>query len=104
MQYTTFLTHELNQQWRAVVPGLPNCVVEAPTRADVIQKIQNRINEIVRQTEVLRIDGPTVQLNSNPAQNSLPPWEWFGAFQDDPTWPQLFDQIEEERNAVIIEA
>ena len=22
------------------------------------------------------------------------PWQWFGAFQDDPTWGPLFDEIE----------
>jgi len=30
------------------------------------------------------------------------PWEWVGAFKNDPTWHQVFDGIEKERNANII--
>ena len=27
------------------------------------------------------------------------PWEWFGAFKNDPTWETLFEEIEQRREA-----
>ena len=26
------------------------------------------------------------------------PWQWFGAFSDDPTWGPLFDEFERQRH------
>lgn len=26
------------------------------------------------------------------------PWEWFGAFKNNPTWGKLFDELEQQRD------
>lgn len=30
------------------------------------------------------------------------PWKWFGAFKDDPTWDQLLEDIERERDMHLV--
>jgi len=30
------------------------------------------------------------------------PWDWVGFFDDDLSWPSLFDEIEEERDQNLI--
>lgn len=30
------------------------------------------------------------------------PWEWFGCFQDDPDWAELFGEIERRRDAHLV--
>jgi predicted RNase H-like HicB family nuclease len=90
MNYTTLLTQKNGTSWRAVVPGLPECVAEAPTREEVLAKIQECIIEVVSHSEVIIL------------QASQTPWAWFGAFADDPMWGQIFDEIERERNMHLI--
>jgi hypothetical protein len=75
-------------------------VVEAPTRTEALEKIQQRIAEIASQTEVLHVDVPAALKtpSDQPPPTPQTPWQWFGVFQDDPTWGPLFDEIEQERN------
>ena len=65
MEYTALLTHQPGSPWRAVVPALPDCVAEAPTRAEVLAKIQARIEETISHTEMLQIEVPTRSKNAN---------------------------------------
>lgn len=102
MEYTTLLTHQPDSLWRAVVPGLPDCVAEAPSRAEVLVKIQKRIAETVSYTEVLQIEVPASPKNTNGTSNGKPvamPWQWFGTFQEDAQWKELFEDIEQQRDA-----
>ena len=104
MEYTVILTRpSFSPLWHAVAPGLPDCAVEAPTRAEAIQEIQQLIMAVVSYSEVLRLEVPT----SKTADGLLPgkdetPWQWFGAFENDPTWGPLFDEIEQQRDAHLI--
>ncbi len=104
MEYTVFLTQQPNTPWRAVVHELPDCVVEAPTRAEALEKIQQRILAIVSHTEVLRLQIPaTPAIAGRQGQAASPtPWHWFGAFQTDPVLGSLFDEIERQRDAQIL--
>ncbi|HRJ40724.1 MAG TPA: hypothetical protein PL105_02535 [Caldilineaceae bacterium] len=65
MEYTTLLTHQPGSPWRAVVPGLPDCVAEAPTRAEVLTRIRARIAEQASYTEVLQIEFSVSLQNAN---------------------------------------
>ncbi len=106
MEYTIFLTGQSGALWRATVPWLPECVVEAPTRAEALEKIQQRIRAVVNQVEVLRVelsDVPKTTYKPLPTVSQTP-WQWFGVFQDDPTWGLLFDDIERQRDEHLTEA
>ena len=58
MQYTVFVMQKPDTAWQAIVPALPNCVVEAPTQGEALNQIQQRITEIANHSEVLRVQGP----------------------------------------------
>lgn len=102
MQYTVFLTGQSNKRWRASVPVLPDCEVEAGSRDEALAKIQERIRAVVERVEVLRVE-VAVRLKVNGSDSvSETPWEWFGVFQDDPSWGSLFDEIERERDQRLV--
>lgn len=96
MKYTVMLKEE-NGHIQATVPGLPECVAKAPTRSEAIATIRKTISEMISRTEIIQID-----VNAEPKSGNFlhdTPWEWFGAFKDDPTWGELFDEIERRRNS-----
>lgn len=101
MKYTTLVTHQPGLPWRAIVPGLPDCSAEAPTRAEVLKKIQARIVETVSHTEVVQMEVPASPRNANGDSNTAAsPWQWFGAFQDDAQWGEMFETIEAQRTTL----
>ncbi len=105
MKYTTLLTYQPDSLWRAVVPGLPDCTAEAATRAEVLVKIQERIAETVSYTEVVQVEVPVSLKTTNgvPAEHAgSTPWHWFGAFQKDAQWGELFEEVEEQRDAQLM--
>ncbi len=95
MRYTVVLTDQLDGQIHVSVPGLPNCTVEAATRKEALQKIHKTISTIVSRSEIIQLDVPT-----EPKSDDLhleTPWEWFGRFEDNPTWEMVFDKVEEQK-------
>ncbi len=104
MEYTVILTRPSSDPlWHAAAPGLPDCVIEAPTRTEAIKEIRQRIMAVVSHSEVLRLEVPTPKTTDNllPGRDGTP-WQWFGAFKNDPTWAPLFDEIEKQRDACLI--
>jgi predicted RNase H-like HicB family nuclease len=94
MKYTVMLKEE-NGHVQATVPSLPECVVQAPTRLEAIRTIRKAISDIISRTEIIQID-----VNTKPKSGTLlqdTPWDWCGAFKNDPTWSELFDDIERRR-------
>lgn len=104
MEYTVILTRPSSSlPWRAVAPGLPDCAVEAPTRAEAIKGIRQRIMAVASYSEVLRLELPTPKTADDLSQGrDETPWQWFGAFKNDPTWGPLFDEVERQRDAHLI--
>ena len=104
MEYTVFLTGRPGLPWRATVPWLPDCTVEAPTRAEALEKIKQCISTVVNQIEVLRVQLPDMPQNVNEplAAIAQTPWQWFGVFQNDPAWGSIFDDIEQQRDKETI--
>ena len=96
MRYTVVLTEQLDGNIHVSVPALPNCAVEAATKSEALLKARETISSIVSRSEVLQLD-----VSVEPKSDSLhieTPWEWFGRFEDNPTWEMVFDQIEEQRS------
>jgi predicted RNase H-like HicB family nuclease len=96
MKYTVMLKEE-DGHIQATVPALPECMVKAPTRSEALSTIRQSIAEIMSRIEIVQIE-----VSAEPKSGSLiheTPWEWFGAFKNDPTWGELFDDIERRRYA-----
>ena len=94
MRYTVVLTEESDGNIHALVPGLPQCIAYAASRFEAINAIRKTVSEFVSRSEFVQIDviaEPKSLLHDTP-------WEWFGAFGDDPTWGELFEDIECQRN------
>ena len=92
MKYNVFLTQENQGNFHAMVPNLPNCHAYAPTRQEALKTIHESMTQVINRSEIIQLDIPT-----QPKRNETP-WQWFGAFSDDPTWGALFDEIERKRN------
>ncbi|HKQ78087.1 MAG TPA: hypothetical protein VJ810_30595 [Blastocatellia bacterium] len=105
MEYTVLITKESDSLWRASVQGFPECRAEAETRDRVITAIKACLDELMRHTEVIRVEAPapTIQpqdLNGDIEYTTFEQeWPDFGAFRDDPTLDELFDDIERRRDA-----
>ena len=108
MEYTVFLTQQPNSRWRAVIPDLPDCTVEATTRTEALETIRRRAIAVFNQTEVLRLGLPlpseaiSEAVSEQPLETSLRALG-YGAFKDDPTLDSLFEEIERQRDARLIE-
>jgi predicted RNase H-like HicB family nuclease len=102
MEYTVVLTKKPNSLWRAHVPALPVCEVEAATREEALDQIKDMIVQC--HIEVIKIEVPEVEApfhqNGHPGKlENDPVLKWAGAFRDDPTWNEMFDEIERQRDA-----
>jgi len=93
MEYTVFLTQQPDRRWRATIPDLPNCVVEAATRSEALVNIQRLAVAVFKRSEVVRLQIP-MDVDGQPIG--------FGAFQDDPTLASLFDEIERQRDSHVV--
>ncbi len=104
MEYTVFLTQQSNSQWRAVIPDLPDCIVEANTRTEALKNIRQRAVALFNRTEVLRLDLPILpeSADKQPPEASLRSLG-YGVFKDDSSLDSLFDEIERQRDAHLIE-
>jgi predicted RNase H-like HicB family nuclease len=96
MKYTVFMTQENQGNFHAMVPNLPNCQVYAHTRQEALKTIYETITQVINRSEIIQVDIPTLSKASQLRNET--PWQWFGAFSDDPTWGTLFDEIELKRN------
>ncbi len=97
MKYTVIVTEDTKGQFCAIAPNWPNCRVEARTRNEAIKAIRDTIIQVVARSERFQIELP-IEPKSDDIQSETP-WQWFGAFKNDPTWENLFDEIELKRKS-----
>lgn len=97
MKYTVILTTQPSGGIRVSVPAFPDCTVEADTRDDALHMAREAIAQIVSRSEIASVDVPHQPTPAVPSDET--PWEWFGAFKDDATWDELFEEIEQHREA-----
>ncbi len=91
MKYTVLITKENPELFRAIAVNLPHCQVQANTRDEALNAIRDLMSRLLSQTEIVQLEIP----NSPHLEET--PWQWFGAFQDDPSWETLFNEIERQR-------
>ena len=89
MQYTVVLTEEENGTFSAAAPSLPNCYVNGETMDEAPSSISQTIAEMVGRCETIQVD-VSADIKSGRRHRETP-WDFFGAFKDDPTWGALFD-------------
>lgn len=92
------VSSEMNGTFSAMVPSLPKCNIKAKTRQEALKAIRDKISQIISRSEVIQLD-ITAQPKSSKLQQETP-WEIFGEFKDDPTWGELFEQIERRQDSV----
>lgn len=95
MQYTVVLSPTTDGTISVSVPLMPNWSAKVNTRDEAISSARTAISNFINRSEILAIDVPT---QTESAEASTAPWEWFGVAQADPSWDKLFDDIEESRN------
>lgn len=80
-------------QSRASVLGLPDCVVEAATDEEAIEKLQNSVIERLAHARVMEVEIPLSQPNQ--AKKS---WmKYAGVFKDDPDFAEVAERLRAER-------
>lgn len=94
MRYTVIITKDQQGNMSATAPGLPDCHAQAKTRREVIRRIQDNIAHIISQSEVIQVEVPAKPTAGNLAET---PWEFFGAYPNDPAWGGFFEEIERQR-------
>ncbi len=112
MEFDVVITQEPDATWRAVTAALPNCAVTGATRAEVIERITACLTESFSHSEVLRLSIPTNGMANGFSSNGAsavgvtpqPEWPGYGLFKDDPTWGEMFDEIERRRDEHIVGA
>lgn len=103
MEYVAYLTYQPDNSWQAVIPDLPDCIVNAETRTEALEKVKVLALNLVQKTEQVRIELPLPdQLagGSNGSKNGQLNLEklGFGKFKDDQSWGELFEDIERQRD------
>ena len=97
MQYTLILTEKAAGGIQVTIPALPACIVEAATRDEAIRLARDAITQLVSHSEIVQVDIP--QQPRATVQPRETPWAWFGEAKADPTWDDLFDDLEQHREA-----
>jgi hypothetical protein len=96
MQYTVILSRKSDGGFYVSAPLLPQWTIEVKTRDEGIAKARKAIADFMNDSEVLSVDVPAPQPNGR--FHNIP-WEWFGIGKNDPSWDELFDEIEQRREA-----
>lgn len=78
---------------RASVLGLPDCIVEAATDEEAIEKLQQVVIKRLAHARVMEVEIPLSQPNST--QKS---WmKYAGVFKDDPDFAEIAERLRAER-------
>jgi predicted RNase H-like HicB family nuclease len=96
MRYSVFLQNSKKEKgYLAWVPALPMCVSEGHTREEALEKVQNRVKEIL--TDIVEITQVEVDIPQMSHKESDPWLEFRGMFADDPDFEDVLKEIEAYR-------
>ena len=92
------------EAWRATILGFPYLVEEASSRAQVLNQLKVRLDEITRHSEIVTLTAPALSLPENGTEDELAAqgWDDHGLFKGDQEALHLFMAIEDERSRHII--
>ncbi len=92
MQYQILVQSQPNQRFTAAVLGLPDCVVEGATRAEVLTNVERALQERLSNSEIV-----TIEVRATNGNGSHPLLKHFGALANDPTFDDWQEKIAEFR-------
>lgn len=96
--YNVLVEYQNQERVKASVLGWPECQVEASTKEEALQQLQEIVNQQLRDREIvsLEIEVPVPQAEH--------PWMQFaGMFKDDPDFDEFLEFIEEDRRQLDLE-
>ena len=91
MTYRILLRKEPTNGYVATALNWPDCQVTAPTRAEALTQIQIAISQLLTSGEIIDLEIPTPVIAASYA-------ETFGFFQDDPTFANFIEEVNQYRN------
>ena len=109
-EYKVLMTHSPvvkakgSQRWRATLLGFPYIVEEAPSRDQAIHQIKARLDDMLTHAEIVTLHAPAFPIEANGAGDELTAQGWgdHGLFKDNPAALQIFDEIERERDNLLV--
>ncbi|HIE30299.1 TPA: hypothetical protein EYP66_23820 [Candidatus Poribacteria bacterium] len=101
MEYIVLLEKKKGH-YRAVVPALPDCVVEGQTREDTLSRMRQAIVDKLSKVEITKIEvGAVPPCQPVEIEPSMDPWAPFiGMWKDDATWDEFQMEIAKYRKQV----
>jgi predicted RNase H-like HicB family nuclease len=92
MQYPVVIQQKDKHLFRALIPFLPDCAGEGPTE----EVAMSNLRQVAQQT-LAHVKLTTLEIDEHMSRE----WPHFGIFKDDPTWGEIFDEIERQRDATL---
>ncbi len=96
MHYKVLLQSHPDNGYTATALAIPNCVGVGESEKEALENVQNLLRETLSRSKLVTIDvdADVFKIERNPDY-------WFGAFKEDATWGELFDEIERLRDMTI---
>lgn len=82
MTYQIFVQHQSNNDYQAMVIGLPDCVAEGQTEEEAVAKAKEALRQWLAQGKVVAVEVE----HGLPEQADNPWLKICGKYKDDPTW------------------
>jgi predicted RNase H-like HicB family nuclease len=91
------LIQPVNGHFRATVIGLPDCSVEADSRADAVQRVRDALAKLLVNSEVIPVDMSvsTTSVRPQPALATM-----VGMWADNPLFDEFVAEVARYRAAV----
>ena len=98
MRYTVLLQSYPDNGYIATALAIPNCTGVGKSEKGALENVQKLICKVLSRSKLVTID---IDIDVFKAEHN--PNRWFGAFKEDETWGELFDEIEHLRDMTIEE-
>jgi predicted RNase H-like HicB family nuclease len=96
--YNILVEYQTEERVKASILGWPECQVEANTKEEALQQLQEIVNQQLRDREIVSLE---IEV---PAPQPEHPWMQFaGMFKDDPDFDEFLEFIEEDRRQLDLE-
>jgi predicted RNase H-like HicB family nuclease len=109
MQYQIFVQNPTESHFMASVIGMPACVAEGTTEAEVLDKAQVLLEEQLAKGKIVTVNLPSIEENSvdSPAlprrKGDFSTLPGCGIFKDDPTFDDFVERMAEFRARFNVE-
>jgi predicted RNase H-like HicB family nuclease len=100
MQYQIFVENSADRTFMASAIGLPNATASGVTEKEAIRKLKGILDNRFKNGKLLTIE---IDLPSEQLSDPSDPWiDNIGIFQDDPTFDDFLDEVNNYRKEIEI--